>query len=100
MTRTKKFASKQNFRGSRYIRVSKGTGVSEKRQPLSDQSGESSCVKPNLTASNKKIHDISVNAENKVGENNFCKSESNFTYDGNILVSINLLFAFIQKNDN
>jgi hypothetical protein len=38
-----------------------------------------------------------VNTEIKVGENNFCKSESNCTRDGNIAVSINLLCAFIQK---
>jgi hypothetical protein len=56
MTRTKKFASKPEFRGNKYVRVNKDTGVSERRRPLSDQSGESSCVKHNLTASNKKIH--------------------------------------------
>jgi uncharacterized protein YukJ len=77
----------------------KDTGVSKERQPLSDQSGESTCVKHNLTASNKKIHGTSVNTETEVGENNFCKSESNFTHDGNIVVSINLLCAFIQKKN-
>jgi hypothetical protein len=41
-----------------------------------------------------------VNTEIKVGENNFCKSESNFTHDGHIVVSINLLCAFIQKKNN
>jgi hypothetical protein len=99
MTRTKKFASKQTFRGNKYVRVNKDTGVSEKRQPLSDQSGEISCVKHNLTASNKKIHGTSVNTEIKVGENNFCKSENNFARDGNTVVSINLLCAFVQKNN-
>jgi hypothetical protein len=97
MNGTKKFASRRKFRGNKYVCVSKGTGVSEKEQPLSDQTGENSCVKHNLTASNKKIHGSSVNAETKVGENNFCKIESNFTHDGNIVVSINLLCAFIQK---
>jgi hypothetical protein len=100
MTRTKKFASKPKFRGNKYVSVKKDTGVSEKGQPLSDQSGESGCVKRNLTASNKKIHGTSVNAEIKVGENNFSKSESNFTHDGNIVVSINLLCTIIQKNNN
>jgi hypothetical protein len=99
MIRTKKFASKQTFRGKKYVRVNKDTSVSEKRQPLSDQSGTSICVKHNLTASKKEIYDTSVNAENKVGENNFCKSESNFARDGNTVVSINLLCAFVQKNN-
>jgi hypothetical protein len=58
------------------------------------------CVKHNLTASDKKIHGTSVNTEIKVGENNFCKTDSNFTHDGNIVVSINLLCAFIQKTNN
>jgi hypothetical protein len=100
MLRTKKFASEPKFTGTKYVHVGKDTGVSEKRQPLSDQSGESSCVKHNLSAWNKKIHLRSVSAEIKVGENNFCKSESNFTDDGNIVVRINLLCAFIQKNNN
>jgi hypothetical protein len=93
----KKFASKPKFRGHIYVRVTKETGVSQKRHFRYDQSGESSCVKHNLTASNKKLHGTSLNTEIKVGENNFCKSESNFTHDGNILVSINLLCAFIKK---
>jgi hypothetical protein len=97
MTRTKKFASKPKFRENKYVRVNKDTGVSKKRQLLSDQSGESSCVKHNLTASNKKMRGTSVNTEIKVGENNFCKSQSNCTHDGNTAVSINLLCAFIQK---
>jgi hypothetical protein len=73
ITRTKKFASKRKFRGNKYVCANKDTGVSEKGQPLSDQSGESICVKHNLTASNKKIHGTSMNAEIKVGENNFSK---------------------------
>jgi hypothetical protein len=97
MPRTKKFASEPKFTGTKYVHVSKDTGVSEKIQPLSDQSGESSCVKYNLSAWNKKIHLTSVSAEIKVGENNFCKSESNFTHDGNTVVSTNLLCVFIQK---
>jgi hypothetical protein len=40
-----------------------------------------------------------VNAEIKVGENNFCKGESNFTHDGNVAVSVNLLCAFIEKEN-
>jgi hypothetical protein len=99
MPRTKKFASKPQFRGNKYVRVNKETGVSEKRQPQCDQSGESSYVKHNLSALNRKIHLTSVNAEIKVGENNFCKSESNFIHDGNTVVSIKLLCAFI-KNTN
>jgi hypothetical protein len=71
MPRTKKFASKPKFRGSKYGRVNKDTGVSENRQPLYDHSGESSCVKHNLTASNQNIHGTSVITEIKVGENNF-----------------------------
>jgi hypothetical protein len=67
ITRTKKFASKQKLRGDKYVCVNKDTGVSEKEQPLSDQSGESRCVKHNLTASNKKIHGSSMNPEIKVG---------------------------------
>jgi hypothetical protein len=97
ITQTKKYASKPKFRGNKYVRVNKDAGVSEKRQPVSDQSGENSCVKHYHTASNKKIHGTSVNTENKVGENSSCKSESNFTHDGNTVVSINLLCAFIQK---
>jgi hypothetical protein len=97
MTRTKKSASKPKFRGNKYVCVNKDTGVPEKRQPLSEQSGESSCVKHNLTVSNKKIYGTSVNTEIKVGENNFCKSESNFTHDGNIVVSVYLLCAFKPK---
>jgi hypothetical protein len=97
MPRTKKFASKPKFRGTKFVHVNKDTGVSENRQPLYDQSGESSCVNHNLTASNQKIHGTSVNTEIKVGEKILCKSESNFTHDGNIAVSINLLCAFIQK---
>jgi hypothetical protein len=85
MTRTKKFASKPKFRGHKYIRINKNTGVSERRQRLSDQSGDSSCVKHSLTASNKKIQGTSVNTENKVSENNFCKSESNFTHDASVV---------------
>jgi hypothetical protein len=86
--------------------VNKDTGVSEKGRPVSDRSGESSCVKHNLTSPNKNIHGTSVNTEIKVGENSFCKSESNFTHDGNIVVGINLrfhcswyqpAFSFIQK---
>jgi hypothetical protein len=38
-----------------------------------------------------------VNIDVKVGDNNFCKSESNFTHDGNIAVNLNLLCALIQK---
>jgi hypothetical protein len=38
-----------------------------------------------------------VNTEIQIGENNFCESESNFTHDGNIVVSINLLCAFVDK---
>jgi hypothetical protein len=100
MTRTKKFASKRTFIGTKYVRVNEDTDISAKRQPLSDQSGESSCVTHNLTASNKQIHGTFVNTEIKVGENNFCKSESNFTHDWNIVLSINLLYAFVQKNNN
>jgi hypothetical protein len=72
MTRTKKLASKRKFIGNKYVRINKDAGVSEKGKPLYDQSGESSCVKHNLTASNKKIHGTSVDTEIKVGENNFC----------------------------
>jgi hypothetical protein len=97
MTRTKESASKCKFRGNTYVCVNKDTGVSEKVQPVSDQSGENSCVRHNLTASNRKIRGTSLNTEIKVGEDNFCKSESNFTHDGNIVDSINLLCAFIQK---
>jgi hypothetical protein len=97
MTRTKNFASKRKFKGNKYVRVDKDTSVSEKGQPLSDQSGESSCVERNLTVSNKKIHSTSVNTEIKVGENNFCKSEGHFNYDGNTVVSINLICGFVQK---
>jgi hypothetical protein len=52
MTRTKKFASKPKLRGNKYeyICVNKATGVSENGQPVSDQSGESSCAKHNLTS--------------------------------------------------
>jgi hypothetical protein len=39
-----------------------------------------------------------VNIEDKVSENNFCKSESNVTHAGNIVVIINLLCAFVQNN--
>jgi hypothetical protein len=49
ITRTKKCASKPKFRGNECVRVNKDTGVSEKRQPLSDASCERSCVKLNLT---------------------------------------------------
>jgi hypothetical protein len=97
MPRTKKFALKPKFRVNKYVRVNKVTGVSEKTQPRSYQSGTSTCVKHNLSASNKKIHGISVNTEINVDENSFCKSESDFTQDGNIVVSINLLCAFIEK---
>jgi hypothetical protein len=45
----------------------KENGVSEKRQPRSDQSGKSSCVNHNLSASNKQIHGTSVNTEIIVG---------------------------------
>jgi hypothetical protein len=100
MTRKRKFAPKTKFRGNKFVYVNKDTRVSEKRQPLSDQSGESICVKHNLTASNKNIHGTSVNTACKVGENSFCKSESSFAHDGNIVVSINLLCAFIQKSSN
>jgi hypothetical protein len=100
MARTKKFASKPKFRGRKYVHVNMDTGVPEKRQPVSDQSGESSFVKHNLTASNKKINCTCVNTEIKEGENNFCKSEGNFTHDGDIVVSINLLSAFIHKSSN
>jgi hypothetical protein len=75
MHRTKKFASKSKFRGNKYVRVNKETGVSEKRQLRCDQSGKSSCVKHNLSSWNKRIYLTSVNAEIKVGENNFCKSK-------------------------
>jgi hypothetical protein len=54
MTGTKKFASEPKFRRNKYVRVNMDTGVSQKRQPVSDQSGENSCVKRNITASNKK----------------------------------------------
>jgi uncharacterized protein YukJ len=97
MIRTKKFASQPKLRGNKHVHVNKDTGVSGKGQPLSHQSGESSCVKHNLTASNKKIHLTSVNAKIKVGENNFYQSESNFTHDVNIVISTNLLCVFIQK---
>jgi hypothetical protein len=39
INRTKKFASKQKFIGNKYVCVNKGTGVSEKGQSVSDQSG-------------------------------------------------------------
>jgi hypothetical protein len=81
MTGKKKFVSKGKFRGSTYVRVNKDAGVTEKEQALSDQRGKSSCVKRNLAALNKKAHDASVNTEIKVGEDNFCKTESNFTHD-------------------
>jgi hypothetical protein len=97
MSGTKEFASKQTFRGHKYVCAYKDTGVSEKRQPLSDQSGESSCVEHNLSASNKKIRGTSVITEVKVGENNLCKSKTDFTEDRNIVVGINLLCAFIKK---
>jgi hypothetical protein len=64
------------------------------------QSGESSCVEHNLSVWNKKILLTTVSAEIKVGENKFCKSESNLTHDGYTVVSINLLCAFIQKKNN
>jgi hypothetical protein len=54
MPRTKKVVSKPTYRGNKYVCVNKETGFSEKRQPQSDQSGESRCVKHNLTASNKR----------------------------------------------
>jgi hypothetical protein len=98
MTRTKKFASKPKFRGYKYVCVNKDTGVSGKGQPLSDQSDVGSCVNHNLTVSNKEIRGTSVNTEIEVGENNFYNTESNFTLDGNIVVSVNLLCAFVQKN--
>jgi hypothetical protein len=41
-----------------------------------------------------------VNTKIKVGESNSWKSESNFTHDEIIVVSINLLCAFIQENNN
>jgi hypothetical protein len=100
MPRTKKFASKRKFRGNKPVCVNKNTGVSEKGECVSHQSGEGSCVKHNLTASNKKMHGSSVNSEIKVGENSFCRCECNFTHDGNTVVCINLLCAFIQKNNN
>jgi hypothetical protein len=53
MLRAKQFASKPKFRGNKYVRVNKGTGTSEKRQPRCIQRGESSCVKHNPTASSK-----------------------------------------------
>jgi hypothetical protein len=81
------------------VHVNKDTGMSEKRQRLFDQSGESSCVKHNLAASNRKRHGPSLNTEIKVSENNFCKSESNFTHNGNIVVSVYLLCAFIKKSN-
>jgi hypothetical protein len=86
---TKKFASKQNLEECTYVHVNKETGFSEKGLPRADQSGESSCVKHNLSASNKRMHLTCVNAEVKVGEKNFCKSEV-------ILLSVNLLCAFVQ----
>jgi hypothetical protein len=97
MTRAKKFALKPKLRGNKYVCVNKDTGVSEKGQPLSGQSGESSCVKYNLCASNKMIHGTSVNTEIKVSCNNFRKSEGNFAHGGNTVVCINLLCTFIQK---
>jgi hypothetical protein len=98
MPRGKKLASKPKFMGNKYVRVIMETCVLEKRQLRCDQSGESSCVKHNLTASNKKIRLPSVNAEIKVGCNNSCKSESDkITHHGNTVVSINLLCAFIKK---
>jgi hypothetical protein len=97
MTRTKKFASKPNFRRNTYVCANKNIDVSEKGQLLSDQSGESSCLKYNLTASNEMIHGTSVNHEIKVGENDFCKSENNFIHDGTNVVSMNLFCAFTQK---
>jgi hypothetical protein len=72
MTRTKKFASKPKFRGNKYVSVNKDRGVSERRQPVSDQSDNGSCVKHNVSASNKNIHGTSVNTEIKVCVNNFC----------------------------
>jgi hypothetical protein len=74
LSKTKKFASKPKVRGNKYIRINIYTGVSEKGQLLSDQSGESGSVKHNLIASNKKIHGTSVYTEIKVGQKNFCKS--------------------------
>jgi hypothetical protein len=100
MTRTKKFASKPNFRGNIYVCAKKDTDVSEKGQLLSDQSGESTCVKCNLTPSNEKTHGSAVNLEIKVGENNFCKSENNFIHDGTNVVSINLFYAFTHTKKN
>jgi hypothetical protein len=97
MNRTRKFASKSTIRGNKYVHLNKGIGVSEKGQPLSDQSGERRCVKHNLNASKKNIHGTYVNTEIKVGVNNFRKSESNFIHDGNTAVSLNLLCAFILK---
>jgi hypothetical protein len=95
-SRAKKFASKPKFRGNEYVHVNKDTGVSEKRQPLCGQSGESCSVIHNLPAQNKNMRGT-VNTEIKVSENNFCKSESNFTHDENIIVSINLINVFIKK---
>jgi hypothetical protein len=82
--RTKKCASKPNFRGNKYERVNNETSFSEKRQPRSDQSGESSCVIHNLGAANENMHGTSANTEIKVGENNFCKSGSNFSHVGTL----------------
>jgi hypothetical protein len=64
---------------------------------VSDASGESSCVKHNLTASNKKMNGTSVNAVNKVGDNNFCKNEGNFTHDRNIVISITCFVPLYRK---
>jgi hypothetical protein len=100
ISRTRKFASKPKFRGNEYVCFNKDTGVSDKGQPLYDQSDENSCVEHNLTASNKTLHGTSVNTEIKVGENNSCNTETNLTHDGNTVVSMNLLFACIQKNSD
>jgi hypothetical protein len=77
MPRAKKFVLKPKFRGNKYVVLKKTTGVSERRQPHSYQSGKNSCEKHHLSTSNKKIHGTYVNTstEINVGENNFCNGE-------------------------
>ena len=101
ISRTKKFTSKPKLRGNRYVVLNKKTDVSDLRQHQSDESGKNSCDKLNVNTSNKKLRGTSVNTEILVGENIFfLNRESNFAQDWNIVVSLNLIFGFINKNNN
>ena len=80
--------------------VNNTTSVSERRRRKSDKSDKNIRGKPNLNTSNEKMHGISVNTEINVGEKSFCNGESDFTQDRNIVVNLNLLCNFINKNLN